>query len=547
MPKVLQKYGIFLLIPCIVLGFSILLKAAAGPYWLAPNSDPSYQYLINGLYLIKGIVPNHTDHPGTPLQMLFFIVYKFMNIGRSTEDIVSNVLMSPEFYLHIVFGVLTAAFFVTSAGLAVYIYRKTGDRIAAVLSQLPALTFLVLKSWDSFEPVFPVVVNVDPEPALMSVVNLFNLCLLVVYFSKASKDEFVPALFWGFVCGLGIAVKLTFLPLILVPLIVLAWKDKALFALAFMVSFVLWTLPIISRYHIIWGWFSGIALHVSVYVFLCALLFITVSVFVFQKWVGRNLGRDPLFLVATMAGIGLQFFAVTRRPGAHYLLPGLGLFSGLFVLFYLQNVTRHALVKRIAVVFILIGLFLGVWQANAYRIKLRSFTRGIVDFQNQILAQYPNCIFIDYYRSSSPESALFFGDGWNLSPKLGEELFRLYPNKYYFQIWGNRILNFKGRVWANDLLAQGSCVLFRGDGAFNFRDGPYDLRLLEKGRFESIHLLTGTTEKQAAVFLSGAMQYIQSGDYPKALACLLQARQFHYQPDSSIKSLIELLRQHFKN
>jgi len=59
MAKALRKYGLFLIIPGIVLWNSVLLKLAAGPYWLATNLDPSYQYFVNGLYLIKGIVPNH--------------------------------------------------------------------------------------------------------------------------------------------------------------------------------------------------------------------------------------------------------------------------------------------------------------------------------------------------------------------------------------------------------------------------------------------------------------------------------------------------------
>ena len=53
MSKVFRHYGVFLLIPGIVLAFSFLLRLAAGPFWLATNFDPSYVYLINGLHILK--------------------------------------------------------------------------------------------------------------------------------------------------------------------------------------------------------------------------------------------------------------------------------------------------------------------------------------------------------------------------------------------------------------------------------------------------------------------------------------------------------------
>ena len=141
-----RRYGIFMIIPAIVLGLSILLKIAAGPYWLAPNFDPSYQYLVNGLYLLKGLVPNHTDHPGTPVQMLCGAICWLFNMGRSTEDILGRVFVAPEFYMTFVFLFLSLFTFLTSIALAVYVFRKTDSKIAALLTQLPALSFLVLKS-----------------------------------------------------------------------------------------------------------------------------------------------------------------------------------------------------------------------------------------------------------------------------------------------------------------------------------------------------------------------------------------------------------------
>ena len=192
-----RRYGILLILPGIQLGYSILLKLATGPYWLATNSDPSYQYIVNGLHLVKGLVPNHSDHPGTPLQLLCALICWIFNIGHSSSDIVIKGLSSPEFYLHAVFVVLMLFSFLTSFALAAYVFRTTKDVLAAVLTQLPALSFLVLKSWETSEAIIPVVANVAPEPLLISVVNLFNIFLLRCFFAKTSRDEFMVTLWLG--------------------------------------------------------------------------------------------------------------------------------------------------------------------------------------------------------------------------------------------------------------------------------------------------------------------------------------------------------------
>ena len=450
--------------------------------------------------------------------------------------------------------------FLTSFALAAYVFRTTKDVLAAVLTQLPALSFLVLKSWETSEAIIPVVANVAPEPLLISVVNLFNIFLLRCFFAKTSRDEFMVTVWWGLTSGLGVAVKLTFIPLLAIPLIILSWKNKIIFIVFATASFVAWTLPILSKYHIIGGWISGIVMHKAVVggggilmlgknikhliseqgLFTC--LFFGALALIFWKLVCQQLNKGVLFLIAIMAGICFQVLAVTQHPGAHYLLPGLGLFSSLLVICYLQGFAHFVLGRRIIVVFILMMVFLGIGQASAYRIKLAGLTRDIMNFQNQVSLNYPQCSTVDYYRSSSLTSALFFGDGWNLAPQLGQELFSLYPHAFYFHIWGERILNFKDRVWSNDLLAQNPCVLFRGDGRWDFSHSPYQLRLVDKGRFESVYLLTGTTEKQGAILFAGAMQYLQAGEYNKSLMCLLQARKFNYQPDSSIDSLIQTLK-----
>jgi len=561
-----KRSGIFLIIPGMVLFFSVLLKVAAGPYWLAPNFDPSYLYLINGLHIFKGIAVNDATHPGTPLQVLCGMVCWLFNIGRSMEDTVTRVLITPEFYLHMVFIILTSLSFFTSFGLGVYVFRKTNDIWAALLAQLPSLSFLVMKSWESFEPVLPVAANVSPECMLVGVLNLFTICLLMNFFAKTPKENLASTMYWGLISGLGVAVKFTFLPILLVPCIVLSWKNKIIFLGVCVATFFVSVIPALSQYPIALKWVSGFVMHgghfqseagginmsnsilnwknIIMMHWMCMALLLSSLTLVFGRMLSHQWDKATLFILATILGILFQFSIVTQNPGAHYLLPGLGLLSPLLVLFYLQSVEHHILIRKMAVGLILVGILWQVGWATGYLLKLDRLTRDIRSFDQEIATKYQNCTIIDYYRSSDQQAALFFGDGWNLSLAMADDLFRVYPNKYFFHLWRNRLMSFKDRVWAEDLLTQNPCVLLRGDGQFDFSQGPYHVRLLEKGRFESLHLLAGSTERQAALLLAASMHFLQTGAYDKALACALEARRLHYQPESSVENLIALFESH---
>ena len=191
--------------PCNV--FSFLLKIATGPYWQFP--DPCYgtlwqpfsgQTFFPNLYFFSG------DTSPNPRGVIIFL----FNIGRSSSEAIHRVLLDPEFYLNAISVAMIVFVFLTSLVLGLYIYRQTNDKLAVLLSQLPILSFLSLRSFSFYEYLPPVVTNVTPEVLLISISSLFNLCFLKLFFAKRKEDELSMALLLGFLCGLGMASKLTF-------------------------------------------------------------------------------------------------------------------------------------------------------------------------------------------------------------------------------------------------------------------------------------------------------------------------------------------------
>src|SRR5579872_3982320 len=108
-------------LPLLVVPLLVALSAGALLHLISPiyagivpfDYDPAYIYLFNGLGLVEGYVPHHTDHPGTPLQLLIglvvFVAHAAMRvIGMAESDIGASVMAEPETYLAVASAVALA-------------------------------------------------------------------------------------------------------------------------------------------------------------------------------------------------------------------------------------------------------------------------------------------------------------------------------------------------------------------------------------------------------------------------------------------------------
>src|SRR6478735_6347588 len=66
-----------LICPAVMLIFGLVIAGYMTPIYSGLQHldyDPAYQYLFNGAALMKGYGPSHTDHPGTPVQLLIGLI-----------------------------------------------------------------------------------------------------------------------------------------------------------------------------------------------------------------------------------------------------------------------------------------------------------------------------------------------------------------------------------------------------------------------------------------------------------------------------------------
>jgi len=258
------NYGLITILPIAYVIIYLLVGNRRGPYYWTPNQDPDYAYLLNALVLAILKVPTHTDHPGTPLQAMGAIVLWVSYLiqlpfnAALKNNLVDEVLTNPELYLNLfnyMLLLLTACSLIAVGWVAL---RLTRNLPLTLILQITPL--LMIRTFLAEEPS-----RVAPDVLVACISQLLVLVLVrYLYLEDEERSRrFVTSL--GAVFGLGMATKVTFLPMILYFLLPHGWRRKAQTLGIAIAAFVLATLPIITRYGRTLNWMTGLATHTGPY------------------------------------------------------------------------------------------------------------------------------------------------------------------------------------------------------------------------------------------------------------------------------------------
>jgi len=565
-------------IPIIALSLWFVLRSATGPYWQFP--DPSYGYLSSSLSLIKGFSPTFNFQPGISVQILGGLIILLFNIGHSTADTVHRVLLDPEFYLNAINAAMIIFAFLTSFSLGAYVYRQTNDKITVLLSQLPVLSILALRSYSFYDYVPPIVANVSPEPLLISVSSLFNLYFLKLFFCKETKEEILPAIFLGTIFGLGVASKFTYVTFLILPIIVCRGRVKLLFIAVSAISCFLWSVPIIPHYAWMWHWIYQLITHTQRYgagdqgfinpsqyiavwqyiiVNMCSsLTFFAIAALLInlrQIIKNRSIDRGTFFLWATILCILIQFALIAKHYDDHYFVSSMNLFGPFFVLFYLNVKNKNLFFKTVISLCMMIFVVQSVGHALKFAQRLSVHTKETLRFNDMLHSKYPDFTFVGVFPMplSNPEAAFFWGN--DRDNRQADELSALYPKNlaYFYENvndyapYISGIYSIKQRLWAEDLIMSGSHVLFIAPQGYDFSQTPYMVVPLEQGQYAAAYLLVKSTEKQANELFDASIKLSEIGDFQNAVAFALESRELHYQPDGRITFLLSRIYHQMKS
>jgi hypothetical protein len=404
--------------------------------------------------------------------LLGAIIIKLAHPLSTSAEINQAVLANPEIYLQAISLVLIALQVAATWWLGVAAYRVFGRWLPVLLLQAaPFANKIILKHG----------VHVKPEPMLV-----LALTLLVIAVLKATGDEKrLPrhALAMGSAIGFGVAVKVLFFPIGLLPLFLLkSWRNIFLYGLAAGVSFLFFIAPALPSLHIFIDWMAKVSVSSGAYgsgegtfisseypraflkIFWSRPLFLWpflagLGAILWNRF-GPRRETGPLWSV--LQGVLLAQFAmlalVAKQPVAYYLIPAL-LLSGL-TLAILVQLFADSEKKRLGVS--IAALALAVSQGVTFYgqdKELRATQRMALSFD---MTRFASCSKVYYDFASSPDYALYMGNIWS-SRRFTKELeAKASKDAYFFNFYTGRPERWDQPVDLKKLVADSQCTIFRG-------------------------------------------------------------------------------------
>lgn len=438
------------------------------------SGDPEYAYLLNGINIASLEVVGHTDNPGTTVQ-----IYSAMILGvshfldASKKNALRHVVLkNPDHYVELErkVSVIINGATIFMLGIVSFFFLKN-IWFSLILQITPFLSSNLLEhAWT----------KVSPEPALVFTIAVFIMVLLAFYCSAHRQNRFYPWIF-ALICGFGLATKMTFLPLMIIPLILLEGrKQKRIYLSALIPSFIFFTIPAIPQYPHMVKWFLKLSIHTGIYgqgdlgvisplryindvgeilknnialtvgiLISLALLFIP-----FIKGNFRNRTKMHTEMKFVTAVLTAQLFGILmvgkHYHSNHYLIPEISL-SGLLMVFVILCLGKFFIEKRVWIfnllpagilcVLITISLLNIPYLVEAdhgYRITNEEYSLVM----RRIEKEYPGYVKTYYYPTSiNPYSALRWGSVYSGQYNL-PALRALYPEVIFydtrihaFQLW----------------------------------------------------------------------------------------------------------------
>lgn len=464
-------------VSALVVVIGLFVGHELGPFYGTYRFDPNYAYLFNGLGLLHGVTPGHIDHPGTTVQELAAITillkWSIVTLGGIKQSITDSVLSSPEQYLsaiNFVLLILDAA----AVGLAVWVFIKRTGRVWLSLLT-PALMMCSPSVLESLAAV-------KPEPLMIALaIPVVLLALPIIQLDR--RAQFGRAALLGVVLGAGIVTKITFAPL---ALFALALPEIMFVAVAGLFTVVAWgilVMPIWPVLTVMLNWQQGLATHQGAYgegapglppmasladaawlllysepVFALGCMLLVVAVL--SGWKTQDPERPSWrrFFLIGLSVVVCQLAITTPRPSARYLLPSLVVIAVLTpwaMHFGIKDLARLRVARAVAVVVLCLVAWSGI---DAFAGQVDTARQNVIELQRVAdTLKRTNCRLLPYFAFGSHEYAMLFGNFY-IRQAYADELMKLYPGYFAFNIWAERIEDFSGFQSADvtkDVLSSG--------------------------------------------------------------------------------------------
>lgn len=440
--------------------------------------DPAYAYLFNGLNLANlKIITGLIGHPGTPLQILISVIIRITYLFRDNSTLVEDVLLNPELYLHNVsitlISINTVALFL--AGCISY----------RVFKHLPGAILIQLSAFFSKAAMFFLsVVMVEP---MLVFTELVMIILLFQYLYENNKRRLNKyCLLFAIVSGFGLANKVVFFPVVLIPFLLLkGFQARVKFVLISGAAFFVFIIPALSRFKYFLLWMKKLILFTGkygtgepsvinmnefirnllkifkdeyIFAVIYVIIILTIGLYLLRRY-RRLLKGDRYFrlLVIIFISITMQIIIVAKHYSHHYMIPAhILIATSVFLIVIIVKklgISSYNFISTRLLTFIVIFFgFLLIFRLIInyhFSPNLSNPRKETVSFvENNIGNQARILVNNKGFESAFRESALYFGMGYSGNQRYlyGRTLKKVFPHTYFYKIGPNEFNDWQTAI-----------------------------------------------------------------------------------------------------
>ncbi len=459
------------IIPILVVLSGILFHNAIGYYYLT-TIDPEYAYLFNGALLGQlKIDLGHIDHPGTPLQILIAFISRIIHVFHTGHSYSECIILFPEVHLKYtnISTILLNGVVLYIAGLL--LYRKYHRLIYSLFIQSsPFFAILTIT----------VLGRVIPE-SIIGIACILMIYYIIVYCENDKTTGLRHVIIFSLISGLGLSIKITYLPLLFIPIVLLkGWYNKIKYILFTFLSFFVFSFPLLTKFNEFGDWVTSLFIHSGRYgqgekdiinitgfkhnlhnlfidnkILIIILILSVITLLV----ISFNREKRKLHIFRALLGIQIaiivQFIIVAKHFAFHYMVPAqyLSSISILLLIKLIFNKKQPAIYRAYETVFlsviITVLLFItGTKLIKNYSGRVARLNERVetLEFVNRNLTGKPIVIVPENYRGPFVERGLIMGYFYSGKHRyeFGRSIKKYYPDTYFYLPWKNAYF-----VWGN--------------------------------------------------------------------------------------------------
>jgi hypothetical protein len=442
---------------------------------------------MSGLTVADGVIKvGHIDNPGTPLQLLVALVFRIVYYIRSVSTpFLEDVLTHPDLYIGVVSQTIAALTTILLLFAGWKVFKYTGNLVYAVLLQTSIFLPII---W------YDLVGRVAPELMMPFPVIIMGVLIIGIY-AKEKEVGMKEILTFSFLSAFGMAIKLSFVPVLIIPFIIIPqWKSKLVFVGSTVLMFFIIAFPVTLQLDIFWGWIKTLFMHSGTYGkgeaniidiqqfksniremynlekrFFYVLITLVVALIgyfaIFRKKADKKLLIAGIAIAVTIA---IQLLLVGKHFAHRYFIPVLMLAP--LMVFLTAEIIRKIYPKKVTlwtVNLLIVLLLISNIGYNHFWLNMKTEAMG-----NDIANRMPTwhiaqslekdsykIITSQNYGSPFIEYTLFYSQVWANNEKRAEYndvLGKLYPRAFSYFTWNDEMKYWKHKFNADSIINSGS-------------------------------------------------------------------------------------------